>query len=658
MVRISLLLLLLLWPGGRLLSAQDDSARAVERAPRLKSEIENDRALRVGFEAALAHNLDAARRYLPLVIGKPWLGEADFRAACALAQAVGKKPGDQTRDPALAEKLVLAAGLRNPALALRETGQYLPLAGGNALFERFVLAAPDQAMGLASGTGASALEVRRLMSASKSPELALLTRLAEDSSIDLPRHGRVAILSGRIARGELSFQSALRIAASTPRFFATVLDMRIGGAGADAAPLDRALANESLVLCQAAQQDLDGVLANDLAHFRAADLYALLALGRAEATPPVFRAVFDRLLLPKWKSEKPKGSSFTALLDRTDNWELRDFAAGALAAGRFDSLLSLEGFEVVGRLARGVDRSGDPVAEAMRLAEIVDATTSAALRDEMAAIVSREFVRCSEAGDLRGATLYGLLAAKLSMNAAAAPYRLFLRSSATLDTALLFGAENDCIERYFFYDDDDGVESFASFRKSYAHDPAWEMEDRGEYVHLASRGPEGRRIEIFANVPVDAHLAKNRALEGEAERRQRAITAALDKRGLVATVMVHRGHSFWVERTLTYLARSTRLVILGSCGGVTEIHQVIEASHDAQVIATRGVGETEINDAILKAVNDRILQGERIVQWDSFWRELEGRWGKSAPFREYVSPDQDSGTVFLRAYHRYMDALE
>jgi hypothetical protein len=112
-----------------------------------------------------------------------------------------------------------------------------------------------------------------------------------------------------------------------------------------------------------------------------------------------------------------------------------------------------------------------------------------------------------------------------------------------------------------------------------------------------------------------------------------------------------------VERTLTYLAKSTLLVILGSCGGSTEIHAVIEASHDAQVIATRGVGETEINDSIMKAVNDRILKGDRILAWNSFWQELKKSWGGSALFREYVPPGQDAGTVLLRAYHRYLDTL-
>ena len=192
------------------------------------------------------------------------------------------------------------------------------------------------------------------------------------------------------------------------------------------------------------------------------------------------------------------------------------------------------------------------------------------------------------------------------MEPIAAPYLPFFRSSDTLDTALLYGPDNDCVERYFFYDDQDGIDSFESFRETYRRDPAWEIVDHGAYVHLTGRGPGGRRIEIFANVPIDGHLPENRAREGEAQRRQQAIAAALEQRGLTPSVIVHRGHSFWVRKTLSYVTKPARLVILGSCGGATEIYRVIDAAHDAQVIATRGVGETEINDAILKAVNDRI----------------------------------------------------
>jgi hypothetical protein len=658
-IRRALLSLFLLCSGGPSSSAQDAPPRLSTPAPSLKTQVETDRALRLAFETALSTDTESARRYLPLAAGRPWFEEMNFRDSCTLARALHQPADAAPPDPAsetLAEKLVLAVGLHNPSLALRESSQYLPLAAGQRLFQQFVLSDPDEAVALASGTTRSARAFRDLLSSAGSPEFLLLARLAADPSIDLPRRSRLAILARSIARGRLSFQSALEISRDTHQFFATVVDMRTTADAADLPPLDRVLENESLILCRAAQESLPRVIATDLSRFRAPDLYSLLSLGRAEAPPAVFAAIFDRLLLPKWKAETPPAASLLAFLDRTHNWELRDFAAAALAAHRFDGLLAVAGSEVVDRLARGLDRSPDPLREAIRLAGIVDAAAGTPFLRQMAAIVSQEFLRCRAASDPRGTTLYGLLAARLSLDSIGAPYLPFFQSSETLDTATLFGQANLCIQRHFFYDDDDGVRSFESFRQTYQRDPAWEIEDRGDYLRLTGRGPEGRRIEIFANVPIDCHRPENRAREGEALRRQQAIAAALDARGLVPAVIVHRGHSFWVRQTLTYLAGTARLVILGSCGGTTEVHAVIEASHDAQVIATRGVGETEINDSLLKAVNDRILTGGRIIQWSEFWPELSARLGRSALFRDYIAPNQDPGTVFLCAYHRYLDA--
>jgi hypothetical protein len=572
--------------------------------------------------------------------------ELNFHDSCALARAATPE------NVAAAETLVRTAGLSNPPLALREASEYLSLPGGRRLFETFVLAAPDEAMAMASGPSKSARAMHELLAASNRPEIAVLSRLAAEESIDQPRRRRVAILAGRIAHGELTFESALKLATDTQQFFATVVDMRAAAALADSAPLDRALESESLVLCVAARESLARTLAGDLARFRARDLYAMLAMGRAEASPPVFAAIFDRLLLPKWKAEQPKARSLFALLDQSRNWGLRDFAAGALAARRLDTVLSMAGPELVNRVTAAVDQTTDPLKEGMRLAEIVDATTSTQLLSQMAAIVSREFARCRDANDRSCSTIYGLLAAKLLIPTLGDPYAPFLTSSESIDTALLCGDRDLCVERHFFYDDEDGIHSFESFLSGYQRDPAWKLEEHETWVRLLGSGPTGRRIEIFANVPIDSHLPANRAREEEAQRRQQTIAAELDRRGLTAAILVHRGHSFWVGRTMKQITPAARLVILGSCGGSTEVHGVIEASHEAQVIATRGVGETEINDHILKAMNDRLLEGGRSIEWKTFWKELNG---SRAGFRDYIAPHQDTSTVFLRAYYRFLD---
>jgi hypothetical protein len=647
------LLIPLLWFGSLAspISAQELPSQLLERASHARNEIERDRLLRLGFETALNTSPVDSAAALPLVIDRPWLAELNFRESCALARTVA------VRDAGAAEKLARAVGLHNPALALREAAEYLSLPTGPRLFEEFVLAAPDEAVAMASGSSRSAQSTRELLSAAHSPTIAVLLRLSNQQSIDQPRRRRMAIFATRIARGELSYEAALKLAGDTQRFFAMLVDMRMHAPPADTASIDRTLSNESLLLCLAARENRVLTLSGDLIDFPARDLYVLLAMGLAEATPEVFAAIFDRLLLPKWKTESPKGSSLLTLLDRTNNWALRDFAAGAVAAHRFDGLLTIAGSELIGRLVRGLDQTADPLKEGMRLAEIAEATGSPTLLAQMGELVSQEFTRCRTAGDLRGQTIYGLLAAKLSVSEIAAPYAAFFRSSETLDTALLCGAADQCVERHFFYDDDDGVRSFQSFLKTYQRDSAWTVEQRDGFVHLIGRGPTGRRIAIFANIPIDTHLPENRALEGEARRRQQAIAADLQARGLAATILVHRGHSFWVEQTLTYVTSSAGLVILGSCGGTSEIHAVLARSHDAQVIATRGIGETEINDHILKSMNDRILTGPRVIQWKDFWRELSANRKSTGLFRDYVAPNQDPSMVFLRSYYRYLDTL-
>jgi hypothetical protein len=562
------------------------------------------------------------------------------------------------------EERVLTAGLKNPAMALRDTGRYLKLPFGRSIFEAVVREAPDEAVAVAAGDTPSGAAIRDGLSASQIPEFRVLLQLATDRTTDLPTRRRMGLLAGPLSRGTLTFPAAARLAGDTSRYFAALADARLAAAPGETSPLDRALDTESRVLCQAAAESGGKALPRELAAFRPTDLYLLLALGRTEAGEPVFAAVFDRLLLPKLRAERPAAASLLQFLKASGNWELRDFAAAAVVAHRIEPLVKLIGSGTVAGLAAGIDRTADPQKEAIRLAEIIDATDQTTLLERIAGIVLSELARCSEAGSPRARLLYGLLAARLSQTAAATPelraagsaYLPYLVSADTLELSALCGEKNECLQRYYFYDDGDGVESFESFRSAYARDPKWTIEDAGTYVRIGARGPSGRRVEIFANVPIDIHLPANRARDGESGRRQQIIAEVIERRGAVPAVIVHRGHSFYTATTVKQVTPAARLVILGSCGGVSDIHTVIAASHEAQVIATRGIGTTEINDALLKSLNDFVLSGAAVIEWSSFWRDQAGRLGRHPMFRDYVAPNREPSAVFLRAYYRMLDA--
>ncbi|HLK69692.1 MAG TPA: hypothetical protein VKU19_39960 [Bryobacteraceae bacterium] len=640
--------------------AETDPEFALGHLSTLSNEIERERIERIAFTAALAQDMDTAAQYLPSILDRSWLADLNFHDACELAAEIEDDQVDGAR------KLVFATGLRNPALALRERAWYEALPFGRAAFVRFVTAAPEEAERLAYGDSKPALAMREALAAAESPLGNVIVRLAEVQSLDLPTRARAATLAGQIAAGRMTLEAAIRLAGNSARFFAAVADLRVQQAnGPEGAGYDRALEEASLDLCREAQESPGRAISTDLASFRATDLYLLLTYGQAEATPAVFDAIFDRLLLPKLRAENPKGRSLLELLRRSGDLQLRDFVAGAIGAHRFDEFLQIVGPEGLGKLAASIPESGDPLKEAVRLAQILDSTSSRDLLQRMAPIITAEYARCQSAGNRSCRMLYGLLAARMSETPAAdsalreigKPYLPFLTSSADLPLSAVFDESGQSVQRYFFYDDDDGVASFESFRRSYAADPAWTIEERGAYLHLTGKGQQ-RRIEIFANIPVNAHLPANRAFENEAQRRQQTIAKALAERGVVPRVLVHRGHAFWVEHTLSYIASSDRLVILGSCGGVDEIHKVLEISHDAQVIATRGVGATEVNDPMLKALNDRMLNGGPVLEWSAFWQSQKATLGHTGLFRDYLAPDQDAGSVFLRGYYRAMDSAD
>src|SRR5207249_915040 len=147
------------------------------------------------------------------------------------------------------------------------------------------------------------------------------------------------------------------------------------------------------------------------------------------------------------------------------------------------------------------------------------------------------------APDQRGLALYGLLVSQLVQRTGSGPelpeltsiaqmYQPYLPDWNAIPAAQLF--QNGLnVQRYFFYNDDDGQVSFRSFLAHYRAAPAWRVEDYGTFVRLSSSGA-GRRIVLYANRPTD---------DGE---RATELERLMQQHGVLPQVIVHRGHSPYV----------------------------------------------------------------------------------------------------------------
>jgi len=118
-------------------------------------------------------------------------------------------------------------------------------------------------------------------------------------------------------------------------------------------------------------------------------------------------------------------------------------------------------------------------------------------------------------------------------------------------------------------------------------------------------------------------------------------------------MIVHRGHSYHVDKTLPNIDSETKLIFLGSCGGYKEISNIIGKSKDAQVISTKGKGTGIINDPLLKLLNNEILEGKDI-KWQEFWQKAQNKFNNNSDFNNYISPDKNQSLLFLKAYYDHM----
>jgi len=498
-------------PGAGLLAAlrreaETNPALVLACAGGVHGEARRDAVMERAFLAAARGFPALAKRYLDVVVARPWAGNVPLPLAIAL--------GDR--------RLVMAAVRAHPSVAIREADALARF----GLLEEAVRLIPGEALGIAvAGSSARAARLREML-----PER--LRALLKREDLDLPLRQRVAWL------GEMPVEEALRIARDDRTYFA-----RIAGLEREAAPFAERW------FLEAKQHGVKARMAA-LRGWAPRELYSLLVEGRGQVDKPLFQTFFDSLLkgrLKAWR-EWPQRRRF-----------VRDAA-------------------VYGRL-RELPRE--------MVAEALDGPLQ---YEDM----------------LLGAEVAEMLALQLDG----------VREPAPAKDAWMQ-------QRHYFYDDEDGRESFASFRKAY-REGGWSWTERDGRVTLRKGA-----MRIEANAP-----GREFASEG------------------TPGVVVHRGHEFHVPKTLAVLPASVTFVFLGSCRGMGSVGEVLRLAPRADVLVTRATGSHTVNDPLLKALNEAALQGG--VQWDVFWRNQQERFRGNALFAEYVPPHRNAAAYVIKAHQRYL----
>lgn len=208
------------------------------------------------------------------------------------------------------------------------------------------------------------------------------------------------------------------------------------------------------------------------------------------------------------------------------------------------------------------------------------------------------------------------------------------------------------VQQVFFYGDKDGMGAYNGYLNQFRN-PKWKIEQNQYWATITATGKVP--IYIYVNKPLPEEAEENDVFA------QKKLQAYIDENELSPSVVIHRGHSYYLPTTLDHLTSSAKIVVLGSCGGYHNLAKVLNSSPDAHIISSKQIGAYSVNTPIINSLND-ILLADKDVNWIAMWQDLSKYFaargaGINDLFSDYIPPNKNLGAIFIKAYRKQLQLL-
>ncbi len=206
---------------------------------------------------------------------------------------------------------------------------------------------------------------------------------------------------------------------------------------------------------------------------------------------------------------------------------------------------------------------------------------------------------------------------------------------------LMRNDSGNIIIQQFFYGDKDGKGIFNSFISSFSNSN-WKISYTDKWALVSST--KGVPVKIYSNKP----LNEDQNLDADA---QAALCSYLAENDLDPSMVIHRGHSYYLPTTLEQLDNSAQLVLLGSCGAYQHLNKVLTICPTAQIISSKQTGSGTINGPMINIIVEQLRQGKDL-NWPSLWKTIGNAVSHKEYFDDYIPPYKNLGAVFIMAYKK------
>lgn len=288
--------------------------------------------------------------------------------------------------------------------------------------------------------------------------------------------------------------------------------------------------------------------------------------------------------------------------------------------------------------------------DAVDVADSYASIYNPSLKQLMLSQVRSELKRCIAINNKRGKVIYELLETIFSSlepnNKIDLSAKLGIMPVYELPNQLLRDETNGrVVMQQFFYGDKDGMVIFNAFLSRFRN-ANWKITRKSQWVEVSSR--TGVPVTIYANLPLDE-------TEDLDTQSQDSLIAYLNEQKLHPSVVIHRGHSYYLNQTVHKMPSSAKLVLLGSCGGYQRLNEVLEIAPGAHIISSKQIGTGVINQGLINVISEDIRLGKNL-KWPNLWNNLAVRFNGSAKekFDDYVPPHKNLGAIFITAFNTAM----
>jgi hypothetical protein len=385
-----------------------------------------------------------------------------------------------------------------------------------------------------------------------------------------------------------------------------------------------------------------------------AELYYLVVLSEDEIYTSSYLGVYERIFQ---RMPVPRGDS---LIIEMHGDYFRKFIKMAAAYNKLDYFLATMDKDNAATIMKafiiGLERANEEDA-----VDVADSYSSIFDKNPpLAAFVLNEvkwnYKRNLLNSDKRGTVIYHLMEALFesadSTNPADLSAKLGIPPVFTVSYDSLKDDSGRVIQQVFFYGDEDkdGQHSYQDFLGLFLRKPEWKVTVNPTKEWIMIQSVRGKPVWIFANRPLYGE-------DDPDDKAQHHLDDYLFDNKLQPSIYIHRGHSYHVRYTLKQIQPSAKIVILGSCGGYNNLSEVLSISPDAHIISSKQVGTKSVNEPILQAINNDLLEGNNI-DWLPIWKSLTEKFSRDPIARErfddYIPPYKNLGVIFIKAYRNAM----